>query len=109
MSGNHPIRVSVGNNRATSIATQSGQAMIEALIDGERHGPVLAHLAKGPMRARIADLSMAPEGRFGGHHAVMCRLHLDHIGHLEAMLTWLDAQIEAMMMPFQVVAAGPHG
>jgi transposase len=86
---------------ACSIATKSGRAMIEALIDGERRGPVLAQLAKGRMRAKIPDLSMALEGRFGDHHALMCRLHLDHIDHLEAMLARLDAQIEAMMMPFQ--------
>jgi len=53
------------------------------------------------MRAKIADLSMALEGRFGEHHALMCRLHLGHIDHLEAMLARLDAQIEAMMAPFQ--------
>jgi Transposase IS116/IS110/IS902 family len=64
---------------ASSIATRSGRAMIEALIDGERRGAVLAELAKGKMRAKIADLSMALEGRFGDHHALMCRLHLDHI------------------------------
>ena len=86
---------------ASSIATKSGRAMIEALIDGERRGPVLAELAKGKMRAKIPDLSMALEGRFGDHHALMCRLHLDHIDHLEAMLARLDAQIEAMMTPFR--------
>jgi transposase len=86
---------------ASSIATKSGRAMIEALIDGERRGPVLAQLAKGKMRAKIADLSMALEGRFGDHHALMCRLHLDHIDHLEAMIARLDAQIEAMMIPFR--------
>jgi transposase len=57
--------------------------------------------AKGRMRAKIADLSMALEGRFGDGHALMCRLHLDHIDHVEAMITRLDAQIEAMMTPFQ--------
>ena len=86
---------------ASSIATKSGRAMIEALIDGERRGPVLAQLARGRMRAKIADLSLALEGRFGDHHALMCRLHLDHIDHLEAMTARLDAQIEAMMAPFQ--------
>ncbi len=86
---------------ASSIATKSGRAMIEALIDGERRGAVLAQLAKGPMRSKIPDLSMALEGRFGEHHALMCRLHLDHIGHLEEMIAALDAQIEAMMAPFQ--------
>jgi transposase len=86
---------------ACSIATKSGRAMIEALIDGERRGPVLADLAKGRMRTKIPDLAMALEGRFGDHHALMCRLHLDHIDHLEAMLARLDAQIEAMMTPLR--------
>jgi transposase len=86
---------------ASSIATKSGRAMIEALLDGERRGPVLAELAKGKMRAKIADLSMALEGRFGDHHALMCRLHLDHTGQLEAMIGRLDTQLEAMMALFR--------
>ena len=86
---------------ASSIATKSGRAMIEALIDGERRGPVLAELAKGKMRAKIPDLPMALEGRFGDHHALMCRLHLDHIDQLEAMIGRLNAQIEVMMTPFR--------
>ena len=39
----------------------------------------------GTMRAKIPDLTLALEGRFGDHHALMCRPHLDHIGHLDAM------------------------
>jgi transposase len=74
---------------------------------GERRGPVLAGLAKGKMRAKIPDLPMALEGRFGEPHALMCRLHLDHIDHLEAMIATLEAQIEAMMVPF--APAGPAG
>jgi transposase len=86
---------------ASSIATKSGLAMIEALIDGERRPAVLADLALGKMRAKIPDLTLALEGRFGDHHALMCRLHLDHISHLDAMITKLDAQVEAMMAPFR--------
>lgn len=86
---------------ASSIATKSGVAMIEALIDGERRPKVLADLAKGPMRPKIPDLALALEGRFGDHHALMCRLHLDHIALLDKMITRLDAQIEAMMAPFR--------
>jgi transposase len=86
---------------ASSIATKSGLAMIEALIDGERRPAVLAELAKGKMRAKIGDLMLALEGRFGDHHALMCRLHLDHIGHLDEMIAKLDAQIEVMMVPFR--------
>ena len=87
---------------ASSITTKSGRAMIEALIDGERRPQVLAELAKGRMRVKIPDLALALEGRFGDHHALMCRLHLDHIGHLDEMIAELDAQIEAMMAPFRV-------
>jgi transposase len=86
---------------ASSIATKSGRAMIEALIDGERRGAVLADLAIGKMRSKIPDLSMALEGRFGEHHAMLCRLHLDHIDHLEAMIAELDGRVEAMMQPFR--------
>jgi len=86
---------------ASSIATKSGRAMTEALIDGERRGTVPAELAKGKMRSKIADLSIALEGRFGEHHAMLCRLHLDHIDHLQAMIAELDARIEAMMQPFR--------
>ena len=45
---------------------------------------------------KYQDLAMALEGRFGDHHALMCRLHLDHIDHLEAMIARLNTQIEAM-------------
>lgn len=86
---------------ASSIATKSGRAMIEALIDGERRPAVLADLAMGKMRSKIPDLAMALEGRFGDHHALMCRLHLDHIGYLDAMIAALDAQVEVMMLPFR--------
>jgi transposase len=86
---------------AWSIATKSGRAMIEALTGGERRGPVLAQLAKGTMRAKIADLPMALEGRFGDHHTLMCRLQLDHIDQQEAAIARLDARIEQMMEPFQ--------
>ena len=83
-----------------------GRAMIEALIDGERRPGCWPSWPSGKMRAKIPDLSMALEGRFGDHHALMCRLHLDHIDHLDAMIAALDAQIEAMMAPFRA-AAGP--
>jgi transposase len=62
---------------------------------------VLADLALGKMRAKIGDLELALEGRFDDHHALMCQLHLDHIGHLDNMIAKLDAQVEAMMAPFR--------
>ena len=84
-----------------STASKSGRAMIEALIDGERRPDVLADLAIGRMRSKASDLAMALEGRFGAQHALMCRLHLDHIAHLDQMIAQLDAQVETMMQPYR--------
>jgi transposase len=86
---------------ASSLTTKSARAMVEALIDGERRPGVLADLALGRMRAKLADLAAAVEGRFDDHHALMCRLHLEHLDQLEAMLAKLDRQVEEMMQPFR--------
>jgi transposase len=71
---------------ASSITGVSATAMIEALIDGERRGQVLADLARGRMRAagKLADLSMALTGRFTEHHALLCHLHHDRIAGFDA-------------------------
>ena len=73
----------------------SATAMIEALIDGERRGAVLADLAQGRLRTagKMADLSMALAGRFTDHHALMCRLHLDRIQALGEAVAGLDGHI----------------
>ena len=68
---------------ASKLTTKSARAMVESLVDGERRPKVLAELAKGKMRAKIADLERALEGRFDHHHALMCRLHLEHLDHLD--------------------------
>src|SRR5260370_3752459 len=75
--------------------------MIEALIDGERRPRVLADLAKGKMRVKIPDLTLALEGRFGAHHALTCPLHLDHIGHLDAIIAMLKTHTETKTAPFR--------
>jgi len=69
--------------------------MIEALIDGERRGTVLADLAMGRLRdaGKMADLSMTLTGRFTGHHALMCRLHRDQIKIFDDAVAGLDAKI----------------
>jgi transposase len=80
---------------ASDITGTGPTAMIQALIDGERRGAVMAQLANGRARtaAKLADLSMALEGRFTDHHALMCRLHLDRITTLDEAVAGLDATI----------------
>ena len=88
---------------ASEITGVSATAMIEALIDGERRGAVLADLARGRMReaGKLADLSMALAGRFTGHHALMCRLHLDRIAVFNTAVAGLQEQITARAAPWQ--------
>jgi transposase len=80
---------------ASSITGVPATAMIEALIDGERRGQVLAGLAIGRMRdaGKRAGLPMALAGRFTGHHALLCRLHHDRIAGLDAAVAGLDEPI----------------
>jgi transposase len=88
---------------ASDITGKGATAMIEALVDGERRGAVMADLAIGHMRTagKLADLSMALEGRFTGHHALMCRLHLDRIKVLDAAVTDLETRTAAKAAPWQ--------
>jgi transposase len=88
---------------ASEITGKSATAMIEALIDGERRGAVLADLAQGRMRTagKLADLSQALAGRFTSHHALMCRLHLDRIAVFNTAVAGLEDQITAKAAPWQ--------
>jgi len=85
---------------ASSITTLSARAMVEALIGGERDPRVLADLARGVMRKKIPDLTMALAGRFGAQHALLARMHLGHIDHLSGMIQTLDGEIEQVITPF---------
>jgi transposase len=88
---------------ASDITGKGPAAMIEALIDGERRGKVIADLAKGRARAagKLADLSIALEGRFTEHHALMCRLILDRIRVHDTAIGGLDKQIAGLAAAWQ--------
>jgi transposase len=86
---------------ASDITGVGPTLMIEELINGERRGAVMAELAIGAARAKIADLSMALEGRFTEHHAMLCRLHLDRLKGYDAAVKDLDERIAAAAAPWQ--------
>jgi transposase len=85
---------------ASKVLTQSGRAMIEALIAGERDPRVLAELAKGKLRAKLPQLAEAMAGRFGSHHAVVARSILDHLDFLDHTIDTLTAQVVARTRSF---------
>ena len=82
---------------ASSLATQSVRAMIEALIAGERNPKALADLAIGKMRAKRKELTEALAGRFEDHHAELARILLDQIDALTAQVAALDEKISELI------------
>jgi transposase len=85
---------------ASSLTTVSAREMIEALIGGQRDPKVLAQMARTSMRGKVGELERACIGRFGAQHALLAKLHLQHLDHLSMMIDELDHQIEVMTTPF---------
>ncbi len=81
---------------ASEVLGVSGRAMLTALVAGERNPDVLAQLAKGLLRKKLPELRQALRGRFRDHHALLIRLCLDHLTHLEGAVTCLDERIDAL-------------
>jgi len=85
---------------ASDIQGVSCRRMIEALIVGERDPEVLADMALVRMRSKIDDLQEALVGRFDEHHALLGRMHLDHMDHLRQTEERLDKEVDRLMGPF---------
>jgi transposase len=77
-----------------------GRAMLAALINGERDPGVLAELARGRLRTKLAQLRQALRGRFSDHHALLVGLALAHLGHLEGAIATLDTEVDRVLAPF---------
>jgi len=85
---------------ASDVLGVSSRRMLEALIAGERDPEVLAEMALTRMRPKIGVLREALVGRFGDHHALLLRMHLDHVDELAAIEARLDAAVDDLMSPF---------
>jgi transposase len=81
----------------------SSREMMEALISGCRDPKVLAQMARGRMRAKVAALEEALDGAdtFTDHHAFVLRMMLDNIDRLTAQVDKLTAQVEELVAPFE--------
>lgn len=89
---------------ASHVLSASTRAMIDALIAGERDPAVLAELARTRMRPKIPALRRALVGRFGEHHAFLCRTMLARIDAIDATVATVNTQIETEMIPYAAAA-----
>jgi transposase len=78
----------------------SGREMLGALIAGQRSPKVLAQMARGAMRSKIAVLEEALTGHFEDHHGFLLQSMLDHIDMLTAQVETVGDRIEDVIAPF---------
>jgi transposase len=78
----------------------SGREMLGALIAGQRSPKVLAQMARGTMRSKIAVLEEALTGHFEDHHGFLLQSMLDHIDMLTAQVETVGDRIEDVIAPF---------
>src|SRR5689334_24729716 len=76
-------------------------ATITPLTAWERDPEVLAALAYARLRRKNAALTESLTGRFGEHHAFMCRLLLDQIDHLDGVIDQLSVRVHEALAPFR--------
>jgi transposase len=84
---------------ATDVLGVSGRAILAKLIAGEENSETLAEQARGRLRSKIPQLREALRGRVTEHHRFLLRLHLDHLGHLDGLMTRLTERIEMLLFP----------
>ena len=75
---------------ASSLTTASAQAMLSALIAGDRDPPALADLANGRMRVKIPALTEAMIGHFDPSHAQVA--NVGTVGDALNSTLWSDAR-----------------
>jgi transposase len=79
----------------------SGRAMLEAITAGERSPKVLAQLARGTMRGKIARLEEALDCSFlTEEHAAVLAMMLSLIDSYTAQIDELTARIEVLAEPY---------
>jgi len=93
-----------GNIKLASVATDvlgtSGQAMLEALVEGETDATRMAELAKGRLRKKIPQLQQALTGVLSETQRWMLGEQLHQIRQLDQAIARLDGKIEALLRPF---------
>ena len=85
----------------SDIVGLSGRRMIEASIAGETDPNALAALAHRRIKASPADLEAALRGRVTDHHRFMLRLLLQHTDAIDAAITQIDQEVDALVEPFR--------
>lgn len=78
---------------ASDVLGVSGRQMLEALVGGQRDAALMAELAKGRLRNKMAELEKALTGVVREHHRFLLAQHLAHIDFLEEQIAQVSGEI----------------
>lgn len=88
---------------ASDVLGVSGRQMLEALVGGQRDAALMAELAKGRLRNKMAELEKALTGVVRDHHRFLLAQHLAHIDFLDEQIEQVSQEIgqriETMSQP----------
>jgi transposase len=90
---------------ATDVLGASGRAMLAALVAGGADPAALAALARGRLREKAPELTLALHGRVTAHHRFLLRTLLRQVDQLEGLIAEYAARIEEATAPFAEAAA----
>lgn len=86
---------------ASDVFGASGRAMLRALIEGEASPLEMAKLARGALRKKEDQLTLALHGKLEEHHRFMLQTQLDRVEGIAADIKSLDVRIDEELQPHQ--------
>ena len=93
---------------ATNIFGVSGQAMLDALAQGESDAATLADLAVGKLRKKLPELEKALTGVMDDHHRFLLSKQLVHVAFLKEQIEALSAEIERQLETMETDPEPPN-
>ena len=88
-------------NVLTDVFGISGQAMLEALLEGRGSSEQIAELARGRLRRKVPEIAAALQNhRLNDHHRFLIRQALHHLDFPEQEIQELDGEILHKLEPY---------
>lgn len=86
---------------ASDVFGVSGRLMLRAILDGVSTPEEIAKLAKGRLRKKLSELTLALDGRVEEHHRFLLGMQLDRLDQAEASIHRLDERIDQKLVPYK--------
>jgi transposase len=84
----------------TDVFGASGRLMLRALLDGNRTPSQMAELAKGALRKKLPELTLALDGKMDDDHRFLLEVQLERLDRIESDIARIDARIDGKLEPY---------